>query len=145
MENNICIHVKEKPMEKKDSPLWSDKIWESVDDSKQGSTENEVNNKAVNNLNLKQSPFFQSDLLWFLICLLPISLFTFIPSFIGLLACCSIILIILVNVIFWVIDEGDSSRKTRKILLLIVVVAFLTYGGWKVFEANCCGGFSNFN
>ena len=142
VENNICIRVKEKPMEKKDSPLWSDKIWESVDDSKQGFTGNEVNNKAVNNLNLKQSPFFQSDLLWFLLCLLlllPIFLFPFIPSFIGLLACCGIILIILVNVIFWIIDEDDSSRKARKILLLIVVIACLTYWGWKVFEANCCG------
>ena len=128
-------------MEKQDNTLWSDKIWESVDDSKQGSTGSEVNNKAVTNLGLKRTSYFQSDNFWLHFCVTTILLFPFLPS----LACCGIILVILVNVIFWIIDEDDSLRKRNKILLLIVVMAGLTYWSWKVFEANCCGGFSNFN
>ena len=127
-------------MEKKDNTLWSDKIWESVDDSKQGPTGSEVNNKAVTNLGLKRTSYFQSGNFLLHFCLTTILFFPFLPR----LACCGIILVILVNVIFWIIDEDDSSRKRNKILLLIVVMAGLTYWGWKVFEANCCG-FSNFN
>ena len=128
-------------MDKHDDTLWSDKIWESVDDSKQGSTGSELNSKSVTNLAVKRTSYFQSDEFWLYFSLTIISLFPFVPW----LACCGIILVILLNVIFWIIDEDDSSRKKNKILLLIIAVAGLTYWSWKVFEANCCGGFSNFN
>ena len=127
-------------MEKKDNTLWSDKIWESVDESKQDSSETEVNHKAVTNLALKQSSFLQSDLFWTFFTLLNIVLFPFLPW----IACCGIILVILVNVILLITDEDDSSRKIKKMLFLIVVVAGFTYWSWKIFEAYCCG-FSNFN
>ena len=127
-------------MDKQDDSLWSDKIWESVDESKQDSSEPEVNHEAVTNLALKQYSFFQSDLFWTFFTLLNVVLFPFLPW----ITCCGIILVILVNVIYWITDEDDSSRKTKKMLLLIVVIAGLTYWSWKVFEANCCG-FSNFN
>ena len=127
-------------MDKQDDSLWSDKIWESVDESKQDSSEPEVNHEAVTNLALKQYSFFQSDLFWTCFTLLNVGLFPFLPW----ITCCGIILVILVNVIYWITDEDDSSRKTKKMLLLIVVIAGLTYWSWKVFEANCCG-FSNFN
>lgn len=128
-------------MDKHDDTLWSDKIWESVDDSKQGSTGSELNSKSVTNLAVKRTSYFQSDEFWLYFSLTTITLFPFVPW----LACCGIFLVILLNVIFWIIDEDDSSRKKNKILLLIIVVAGLTYWSWKVFEANCCGGFSNFN
>ena len=127
-------------MEKKDNTLWSDKIWESVDESKQDSSAPEVNHEAVTNLALKQSSFLQSDLFWTFFTLLNIVLFPFLPW----IACCGIILVILVNVIFLITDEDDSSRKIKNMLFLIVVVAGFTYWSWKIFEANCCG-FSNFN
>jgi hypothetical protein len=128
-------------VDKHDDTLWSDKIWESVDDSKQGSTGSGINSKAVTNLAVKRTSYFQSDEFWLYFSLTTISLFPFVPW----LACCGIFLVVLLNVIFWIIDEDDSSRKKNKILLLIIVVAGLTYWSWKVFEANCCGGFSNFN
>ena len=128
-------------MDKHDDTLWSDKIWESVEDSKQDSSAPKVNHETATNIPLKKSFLFGSDLFWVSFCLTTTVLFPFIPW----LACCGIISVILLNVIFWIIDEDDSSTKTNKILLLIVVVAGLTYWGWNVFEANCCGGFSNFN
>ena len=127
-------------MEKKDNTLWSDKIWESVDESKQDSSEPEVNHEAVTNLALKQSSFLLLDLFWFFFTLLNVILFPFLPW----IACCGIILVILVNAIFLITDEDDSSRKIKNMLFLIVVVAGFTYWSWKIFEANCCG-FSNFN
>ena len=127
-------------MEKKDDTLWSDKIWESVDESKQDSSAPEVNHEAVTNLALKQSSFLLLDLFWFFFTLLNVILFPFLPW----IACCGIILVILVNAIFLITDEDDSSRKIKNMQLLIVVVAGFTYWSWKIFEANCCG-FSNFN
>ena len=127
-------------MDKPDDTLWSDKIWESVDDSKQDSSAPEVNHQAETKLALKQSSFLLSDLFWTFFTLLNIVLFPFLPW----IACCGIILVILVNVIFWITDEDDSSRKIKKMLFLIVVVAGFTYWSWKIFEAYCCG-FSNFN
>ena len=128
-------------MEKKDNTLWSDKIWESVDESKQDSSEPKVNHESVTNLALKQSSFLQSDLFWTFFTLINIVLFPFLPW----ITCCGIILVILVNVSYWIWDEEAPVRKRNKMLLLIVVIAGLTYWSWKVFEANCCGGFSNFN
>ena len=112
---NLLIYVEGKIVEKKDNTLWSDKIWESVDESKQDSSAPEVNHEAVTNLALKQYSFFQSDLFWTFFTLLNIVLFPFLPW----IACCGIILVILVNVIFLITDEDDSSRKRNKILLLI--------------------------
>ena len=128
-------------MEKKDNTLWSDKIWESVDDSKQDSSEPEVNRQAETNLALKQSSFLQSDLLW--ITVLFIQFIVLIPL-IEATACGGIIFILFLNVFYWIWDEEAPVRKRNKILFLIVVMAGLTYWSWKVFEANCCG-FSNFN
>ena len=127
-------------MDKHDDTLWSDKIWESVDDSIQGSTKSELNNKTITNLALKRTSYFQSYQFWISFCLTAIVFFPFLPW----ITCCGIILVILVNVIFWITDEDDSSRKRNKILFLIVVMAGLAYWSWKVFEANCCG-FSNLN
>ena len=127
-------------MDKHDDTLWSDKIWESVDDSIQGSTKSELNNKTITNLALKRTSYFQSYQFWISFCLTAIVFFPFLPW----ITCCGIILVILVNVIFWITDEDDSSRKRNKILFLIVVVAGFTYWSWKIFEANCCG-FSNLN
>ena len=127
-------------MEKKNNTLWSDKIWESVDDSKQDSSEPEVNHQAETNLAVKRTSYFQSDEFWLYFFLTTITLFPFVPW----LACCGIFLVILLNVIFWIIDEDDYARKTIKILLLIIFTVGIMYWSWKVFEANCCG-FSNFN
>ena len=128
-------------MDKHDDTLWSDKIWESVDDSKQDSSEPEVNQQAETNLALKQSSFLQSDLLW--ITVLLIQFIVLIPL-IEATACGGIIFILFLNVFYWIWDEEAPVRKRNKILFLIVVMAGLTYWSWKVFEANCCG-FSNFN
>ena len=128
-------------MDKHDDTLWSDKIWESVDDSKQDSSEPEVNRQAETNLALKQSSFLQSDLLW--ITVLFIQFIVLIPL-IEATACGGIIFILFLNVFYWIWDEEAPVRKRNKILFLIVVMAGLTYWSWKVFEANCCG-FSNFN
>ena len=128
-------------MDKHDDTLWSDKIWESVDDSKQDSSEPEVNRQAETNLALKQSSFLQSDLLW--ITVLLIQFIVLIPL-IEATACGGIIFILFLNVFYWIWDEEAPVRKRNKILFLIVVMAGLTYWSWKVFEANCCG-FSNFN
>ena len=123
-------------MEKKDNTLWSDKIWESVDDSKQDSSEPEVNHQAETNLAVKLTSYFQSDEFWLYFSLTTITLFPFVPW----LACCGIFLVILVNVIFWIIDEDDYARKTIKILLLIIFTVGIMYWSWKVFEAKW-GGF----
>ena len=123
-------------MEKKDNTLWSDKIWESVDDSKQDSSEPEVNHQAETNLAVKRTSYFQSDEFWLYFSLTTITLFPFVPW----LACCGIFLVILVNVIFWIIDEDDYARKTIKILLLIIFTVGIMYWSWKVFEAKW-GGF----
>ena len=128
-------------MDKHDDTLWSDKIWESVDDSKQDSSEPEVNRQAETNLALKQSSFLQSDPLW--ITVLFIQFIVLIPL-IEATACGGIIFILFLNVFYWIWDEEAPVRKRNKILFLIVVMAGLTYWSWKVFEANCCG-FSNFN
>ena len=128
-------------MDKHDDTLWSDKIWESVDDSKQDSSEPEVNRQAETNLALKQSSFLQSDLLW--ITVLFIQFIVLIPL-IEATACGGIIFILFLNVFYWIWDEEAPVMKRNKILFLIVVMAGLTYWSWKVFEANCCG-FSNFN
>ena len=128
-------------MDKHDDTLWSDKIWESVDDSKQDSSEPEVNRQAETNLALMQSSFLQSDLLW--ITVLFIQFIVLIPL-IEATACGGIIFILFLNVFYWIWDEEAPVRKRNKILFLIVVMAGLTYWSWKVFEANCCG-FSNFN
>ena len=130
-----------KIVDKHDDTLWSDKIWESVDDSKQDSSEPEVNRQAETNLALKQSSFLQSDLLW--ITVLFIQFIVLIPL-IEATACGGIIFILFLNVFYWIWDEEAPVRKRNKILFLIVVMAGLTYWSWKVFEANCCG-FSNFN
>ncbi|DAC28345.1 MAG TPA: hypothetical protein D7H99_02565 [Candidatus Poseidoniales archaeon] len=123
-------------MEKKDNTLWSDKIWESVDDSKQDSSEPEVNHQAETNLAVKRTSYFQSDEFWLYFSLTTITLFPFVPW----LACCGIFLVILLNVIFWIIDEDDYARKTIKILLLIIFTVGIMYWSWKVFEAKW-GGF----
>lgn len=123
-------------MEKKDNTLWSDKIWESVDDSKQDSSEPEVNHQAETNLAVKRTSYFQSDEFWLTFSLTTITLFPFVPW----LACCGIFLVILLNVIFWIIDEDDYARKTIKILLLIIFTVGIMYWSWKVFEAKW-GGF----
>ena len=128
-------------MDKHDDTLWSDKIWESVDDSKQDSSEPQVNRQAETNLALKQSSFLQSDLLW--ITVLFIQFIVLIPL-IEATACGGIIFILFLNVFYWIWDEEAPVMKRNKILFLIVVMAGLTYWSWKVFEANCCG-FSNFN
>lgn len=123
-------------MEKKANTLWSDKIWESVDDSKQDSSEPEVNHQAETNLAVKRTSYFQSDEFWLTFSLTTITLFPFVPW----LACCGIFLVILLNVIFWIIDEDDYARKTIKILLLIIFTVGIMYWSWKVFEAKW-GGF----
>lgn len=123
-------------MDKHDDTLWSDKIWESVDDSKQGSTGSGINSKAVTNLAVKRTSYFQSDEFWLYFSLTTITLFPFAPW----LACCGIFLVILLNVIFWIIDEDDSARKTIKILLLIIFTVGIMYWSWKVFEVKW-GGF----
>ena len=123
-------------MEKKDNTLWSDKIWESVDDSKQDSSEPEVNHQAETNLAVKRTSYFQSDEFWLYFSLTTITLFPFVPW----LACFGIFLVILLNVIFWIIDEDDYARKTIKILLLIIFTVGIMYWSWKVFEAKW-GGF----
>tara|TARA_Y100000768_G_scaffold200974_1_gene151112 strand:- start:2475 stop:2846 length:372 start_codon:yes stop_codon:yes gene_type:complete len=123
-------------VEKKDNTLWSDKIWESVDDSKQDSSEPEVNHQAETNLAVKRTSYFQSDEFWLYFSLTTITLFPFVPW----LACCGIFLVILLNVIFWIIDEDDYARKTIKILLLIIFTVGIMYWSWKVFEAKW-GGF----
>jgi len=123
-------------VEKKDNTLWSDKIWESVDDSKQDSSEPEVNHQAETNLAVKRTSYFQSDEFWLTFSLTTITLFPFVPW----LACCGIFLVILLNVIFWIIDEDDYARKTIKILLLIIFTVGIMYWSWKVFEAKW-GGF----
>ena len=123
-------------MEKKANTLWSDKIWESVDDSKQDSSEPEVNHQAETNLAVKRTSYFQSDEFWLYFSLTTITLFPFVPW----LACCGIFLVILLNVIFWIIDEDDYARKTIKILLLIIFTVGIMYWSWKVFEAKW-GGF----
>lgn len=128
-------------MDKHDDTLWSDKIWESVDDSKQDSSEPEVNHQAETKLALKQSSFLQSDLLW--ITVLFIQFIVLIPL-IEATVCGIIIFILFLNVFYWIWDEEAPVRKRNKILFLIVVMAGLTYWSWKVFEANCCG-FGNFN
>tara|TARA_B100001778_G_scaffold272689_1_gene234946 strand:- start:498 stop:869 length:372 start_codon:yes stop_codon:yes gene_type:complete len=123
-------------VEKKANTLWSDKIWESVDDSKQDSSEPEVNHQAETNLAVKRTSYFQSDEFWLTFSLTTITLFPFVPW----LACCGIFLVILLNVIFWIIDEDDYARKTIKILLLIIFTVGIMYWSWKVFEAKW-GGF----
>ena len=123
-------------MDKHDDTLWSDKIWESVDDSKQGSIGSGINSKAVTNFAVKRTSYFQSDEFWLYFSLTTITLFPFVPW----LACCGIFLVILLNVIFWIIDEDDSARKTIKILLLIIFTVGIMYWSWKVFEAKW-GGF----